>query len=88
MVCTVFVNPSSPTTLGTFCAKPVGAKAGNAPCATPAECASGHCPNVKGKVMLCYQACTKESGCPPPLKCGEVTLTVNGVPGKVQGCGL
>jgi hypothetical protein len=85
LVCTVFVNPATLNTLGTYCAKPVGSKPGGATCASDAECVSGLCVS-RGKARTCYQACGKSRLCPAPTKCAELTLTVNGVQGTVSGC--
>jgi len=85
-VCTVFVNPTSAGQLGTFCTKPVGAKAPGAPCASAEECQTGFCV-AKGKVPTCYRSCTKARECPGPgYKCVDLTLTVNGLQGTVPGC--
>jgi hypothetical protein len=85
MVCTVFVNPSTMSSLGNYCAKPVGSKPGGATCSKDSECASGFCIS-RGKLRTCYQACSKSRTCPPPTKCAELTLTVNGIQGTIPGC--
>ncbi len=85
LVCTVFVNPSTMTSLGNYCAKPVGSKVGGVPCTSDAECGTGFCIS-RGKSRTCYQACGKNRACPSPSKCQELTLTVNGVQGTIPGC--
>jgi len=84
MVCTVFVSPSTMTSLGNFCAKPVGTKLGTAPCTTDAECQSGFCIS-RGKTRTCYQACNKSKTCSPLTHCVDLTMTVNGVQGTIPG---
>lgn len=79
-VCTALVAPSR-TGLGNYCAAPIGAKAGNAPCAKDSECQSGLCL----KQGYCFRACYQNS-CGAAARCTEVTLTISGVQGKVLGC--
>lgn len=86
LVCTVFVNPATMNSLGNYCAKPVGSKVGTMSCAKDSDCSSGFCISRAGKAPTCYQPCGKNRSCPPPTKCVELTLTVNGIQGTIPGC--
>jgi hypothetical protein len=77
-VCSVLVAAGG-TSLGNYCITRVGTRTGA--CGKDADCASGVCL----KQGICYRACRKRADC-VLLDCGELTLTINGVQGKIQGC--
>jgi hypothetical protein len=84
-VCTVFAIPGVGR-LGTYCAEPVGTKAGGVPCARPEECQSGFCVSG-GKVPVCFRGCNRSRDCGiQALRCVDVKLTVNGVSGTLAAC--
>jgi hypothetical protein len=84
-ICTIFVNGSNTSTIGTYCAAPLGSKAGGASCTKASECASGFCIR-SGTSLTCYQSCGKGQQCSGGHTCTALSVTVQGVSGTVYGC--
>ncbi len=85
-VCTVLVDPDTPTQLGTFCLEPPIAtgRPGGQACSTSGDCQSGWCFR-----RVCYEACEDASHCTNVLhECALLDITVDGVHDSVHihGC--
>ena len=86
-VCTLFVDDEDPSRLGRFCTSPAGGTPGAEPCTANDQCQSGICLG-RGQSGFCYLSCNNQRECPQArgFKCKELSLTINGVQGKVAGC--
>jgi hypothetical protein len=86
-VCSIFVDPQQPESLGNFCTNPVGNIPGQMSCSSREQCQSGFCVG-RGNDLSCYQACGRSKDCNQlaGYQCLRLTVTVNGVQGQINGC--
>ncbi len=83
LVCTAL--PMSRDELGTFCIPPpneLGTESGKA-CSTDAQCLSGYCFR-----RTCFTPCTETTDCPYSTECVELSVTIDGIQGKLLGCAI
>jgi len=83
-VCTLFVDPVDGTSLGSFCADPLGQAEGARGCKSNTDCRSGFC-ITRMSLSFCYQPCLTRKDCQSD-RCLAVVMTVNGVQDSVKSC--